>query len=65
MKELRKLVLEKDWNRHEAGTEVIVDADRADWLVKQGYVLSERRIKKSERISKQKKAKSDTLAGDR
>lgn len=64
MSKLHKLLLAKDWNKHEAGSEVSVDRQRADWLVANGYVLSEREPKKSERVPKQKKRSRNTVASN-
>lgn len=49
MSELHKLLLDKDWGKRKAGTEVTVDRQRADWLLANGFVLSEREPKKRER----------------
>lgn len=62
--ELHKLVLAEDWNKHKAGSEVTVDKQRAEWLTKNGYVVSEREPKKSERVSKSKKRDSNPVEGN-
>ena len=40
-----KVVLTKKWNKHKAGSTMVVDTLRAEWLRKHGYVRSKSKPK--------------------
>ena len=53
MKELVKVVLSRDWNKHKEGSTLSVDSVRAAWLQSAGY-LESKKAKSRERVSKPK-----------
>lgn len=53
MAELIKVTLGRDWNKHKEGATLSVDAGRAAWLQKSGY-LESKKAKPRERVSKPK-----------
>lgn len=54
MDKLVKVTLAQDWNKHKAGAMIRVDSDRAAALKHYGF-LSEKKVKKSARVSKSEK----------
>ena len=57
MKELIKVTLGRDWNKHKEGSNLSVDSVRAAWLKRSGYLekpQEEKKVKPRERVSKPK-----------